>query len=252
MDRGTYVAASGGLFQIRRLDTVANNLANVSTTGYKKQLLTSQTKSFEETLAATAASSDPFAKGDQEQVTAVSHIDGRTDFSPGSVMETGNPLHVALRGMNQFFKINTTNGPRYTRAGEFTLAADGRIVTPDGSELAGDSGPIIVTGADAAISASGQVTSGGLPVGFVQIFEVSDLQALNPEGTNRFTLKPGAQANPVQPDLITQSLEGANVSVVSGMVELIAAHRGFEAYTKMAQSIDQLNSDAITQLSRVR
>jgi flagellar basal body rod protein FlgG len=51
---------------------------------------------------------------------------------------------------------------------------------------------------------------------------------------------------------MTESLEGSNISVVSGMVELIAAHRGFEAYTKMAQSIDQMNSEAITQLSKMR
>lgn len=252
MDRGTYVAASSGLFQIRRLDTVANNLANVSTTGFKKQILTGQTQSFENTLAATSAPEDPFAKDDQSRVTAVSQIETKTDFSPGSIVRTGNPLHVALRNMNQFFRVNTPNGPRYTRAGEFTLAADGRITTPDGSELTGDGGPIAVTGADAAISASGQITSGGVPVGFVQVFQVNDLQTLSPEGSSRFRLNPGAQVSQAQPDLLTQSLEGANVSVVSGMVELISAHRGFEAYTKMAQSIDQLNADAINQLSKVR
>jgi len=252
MDRGTYIAASGGLYQIRRLDTVANNLANVSTSGFKKQILSGETQSFAETFAATVTESDPFAAGDQERTTPVSHLDSQTDFSPGSISRTGNPLNVALRGNNQFFSINTPNGVRYTRAGDFTLAADGRIVTPDGYELVGDGGPIVTTGADTSISPSGQVTSGGVIVGAIQVVAVNDLKELTPEGSARFALSAKGSTTPVEPDLMTESLEGSNISVVSGMVELIAAHRGFEAYTKMAQSIDQMNSEAITQLSKMR
>lgn len=252
MDRGTYIAASGGLYQIRRLDTVANNLANASTTGFKKQILSGETQSFADTFAATVGDADPFASADQQRTAPVAHIDSKTDFSAGSVSRTGNPLNVALRAPNHFFSINTPNGVRYTRSGEFTLAADGRVVTPDGFELVGDGGPIIATGSDTSISPSGQVTSGGVLVGAVQVVAVNDLNQLTSEGAARFSLSPNGSSTPVEPDLLTQSLEGSNISVVSGMVELIAAHRGFEAYTKMAQSIDQMNSEAISQLSKVR
>lgn len=250
MDSGTYAAASGGLYQIRRLDAVANNLANVSTAGFKKEVLSGQAQTFDETLAAAASPGDPFAAQDHERVTPVTHVASVTDFSPGSLMRTGNPLNVALRGINQFFSINTPNGIRYTRAGDFTLSADGRLVTSEGFEVVGDSGPIVTTGADAEISASGQVTSGRIPVGAIRVVAVNDLNQLVPEGAARFNLSGTGSATPVEPDLMTQTVEGANVSVVSGMVELIAAHRAFEAYTKITQSIDQMNEGAINQVSR--
>ena len=170
MDRGVYAAASGGLLQARRLQLVANNLANVSTVGFKAERLVSRQQEFADTLASSIAQNAPHAKGDQQRTPGVVDIDSVTDFSPGPVTTTGNPLNVALNNKNQFFVVNTPDGERYTRAGNFTLNAQGTLVTPDGQPVLGEGGPITIQGgSNATISGNGTVSLNGASVGRLRV-----------------------------------------------------------------------------------
>jgi flagellar basal-body rod protein FlgF len=253
MDRGLYAAASSGLTNMRKLEVTNNNLANVNTPGFKKQIIVSDQQKFEDTFAAAFEKVDPYARGDHQRTPGATNIRAVTDFSPGSVKATGNPMDVALKKPDHFFAIQTPDGTQYSRAGDFTIGVDGSLSTHDGMQVLGGGGPISIDGPQIKIQGNGDVTSGTTLLGTIQVVQVSDLQTLQQTGGNRFKLAPGAAA-PVQVDAELESgaLEMANVSAITSMVDMITANRGFEMYTKTAQTIDQLNQSAITQIGRSR
>lgn len=253
MDRGTYAAASAGLLESRKLELVNNNLANVNTPGFKRQYLVSETQGFEDTLAARVAKDDPYARGDHERSPGVLQIKTVTDFSIGSIKTTGNPLHVALQNPNQFFVLDTPEGEQYTRAGNFTLNADGQLVSAEGFPVIGNGGPIVTTNPGVSISENGSVTTndGNLQQsGRLQVVEFENTNQLDRIGGSRFILQRGA-AQPSEvtnAKLITSSLEMSNVSAIESVIDLINATKGFELYTKAAKSIDELNQSSIQQI----
>lgn len=251
MDRGTYVSASGGLVQLRKLDVVNNNLANVNTVGFKKEMLVGETQTFDETLAKLVEGQDPFARPDHQRMPGVVHVRSVTDFSPGPVRQTGNALDVALRNPNDFFVVNTANGQRYTRAGNFTINENNELSTVDGVPVVGDGGAISINSGVVNIAANGAVLVNGAQVGRLQVARIAEPSSLVREAGTRFALAPGQPApTTVEADVIPSSLEMSNVSVVSSMVDLITTSRSFDLYTKAAQSIDQLNQTAIGQVGR--
>lgn len=245
MDRGMYTSASGGLLGLRRLQILSNNLANVSTVGFKAQRLVAREQSFEETLASTLPNVPASAKGDFQRVPAAIHLNTVTDFSPGPIQTTGNPLDVALRKPNQFFVVNTPEGEVYTRAGNFTLNAEGNLVTQDGFAVLGDGGALTVEGGKASIVADGSLVVGGEAVGRLRVVEIEDLTKLTHLEGVRFKLEGGGQPQTVEADVVPNSVEMPNVSVVEAMVDMISANKGFEAYTKTLRTIDELNDVAI-------
>ncbi|MBX7144141.1 MAG: flagellar hook-basal body complex protein [Oligoflexia bacterium] len=251
MDRGTYVAASGGLVQLRKLDVVNNNLANVNTVGFKKEVLVGESQTFDETLAKLVENKDPFARPDHERTPGVVHVRSVTDFTPGPIRQTGNPLDVALRNPNDFFVVNTANGPRYTRAGNFSVNENNELCTVDGLPVAGDGGAITVNTGSINIASNGAVLVNGAQVGRLQVARIAEPTSLVREAGTRFALPAGQPApTTVEAEVLPSSLEMSNVSVVSSMVDLITTSRGFDLYTKAAQSIDQLNQTAIGQVGR--
>lgn len=251
MERGTYIAASGGLVQLQKLDVVNNNLANVNTPGFKKEMLVGSTQTFDQTLAHLVAQKDPYAKGDHDRSPAVVDVKSVTDFSQGPIKNTGNVLDVALRKANDFFVINTPQGPRYTRAGNFTLNQNGEISTQDGYQVAGDGGAVIANGSPLSIAPNGQVRVNGAVAGKLQVVHFDDTTGLVREGGSRFSLAQGqAQPTAVEPDIEPGALEMSNVSAITSMIDLITASRGFEMYTKTAQAIDTMDQTAISQVGR--
>jgi flagellar basal-body rod protein FlgF len=247
MDRGTYAAASGGMAQLRLMDIVANNLANVNTPGYKQDVLVTSEQRFADTLA-SAIQTDPFALGDHLRTPGALNAESRIDFSLGAMEQTGNPLDVALRNQNDFFVLLTANGTEVTRAGNFRLDSQGQLVTRDGVPVAGDGGAITVQGPGATITPSGGVLAGGVIVGNLQVVRVADTTRLEKIGNNRFRIPNGGAGQPVIPDVASGVLERANISMTSAMVQMIQAHRGFEAYTKVASTIDEMNRDATSRI----
>ncbi len=251
MERGSYVAASGGLLQFKKLDIVNNNLANVNTPGFKRQVLTSSTRSFDQTLASELVEDDPFAKGDFERTPEAVSTKTYTDFSPGPIRETGNPLDVALSNPNDFFVVAAPDGLQYTRAGSFSINGEGSIVTQDGFEVQGDGGALSANGGTVSISGSGAVMVDGQEIGRLQVVRFSDPTILERVGSSRFKIPQGAAAGESVPaELLTESLEMSNVSAISSMIELISTNRAFEMYEKTARTIDEVNTTAIQQVGR--
>jgi flagellar basal-body rod protein FlgF len=157
MDRGLYIAASGMLAEQIRQDQIANDLANASTPGYKADR-TSQ-RSFNDLLLANSATGQTV--GPQSTAVQVDRI--VTDFTGRPLRETGEALDFGISG-DGFFAVQTEQGVRYTRNGQFTLDTQGRLVTASGAPVLGPNNQPITANADgtAAGAASGTVQSGML------------------------------------------------------------------------------------------
>src|SRR5688572_6078033 len=140
MDRGLYIAASGMLAEQIRQDQIANDLANASTPGYKADRTAQRT--FGELLLANRATGQTI--GSQSTAVEVDTIE--TDFSPQPAKETGEPLDFAIVGEG-FFAVQTGQGVRYTRNGQFTASAEGLLVTAQGDPVLGAGGGTIRVGA---------------------------------------------------------------------------------------------------------
>ena len=249
MDIGTYAAASSGVLQMRKLEVQNNNLANINTVGFKGQYVIAEPQAFDTTLASTISEQDPFARADQQRVKNVTEVRTQVDFSRGPIQYTGKPLDVAARDAKDFFVVNTPQGPRYTKAGNFTLSAEGQLVTMDGFQVQGDGGAIVAQGGPVSIGNDGSVRVLGQVVGRIQLARIEDTTKLVSEEGARFRLQGGTPAASMG-SMETMSLEMSNVSAVSGMVDLITTNRAFDAYTRTAQALDSMNQTAITRVGR--
>lgn len=256
MDIGTYVSTSSGVLQMRKLEVQNHNLANINTVGFKGQFVVAESQQFDKTLASQIDEKDPFAKPDQTRLPNVVGVKTQIDFSQGPVQYTGNPLDAALRGPKDFFVINTPQGERYTRAGNFALSAAGELVTVDGYQVMGDGGAILAQAPGVSLFPDGSVRAGpnvgAQPniVGRLRVVRFEDTSGLEATEGARFKLKGNNRPVQVDPRIEPQSLEMSNVSAINGMVDLIATNRAFEAYTKAAQTLDTMNQASITQLGR--
>lgn len=248
MDKGIYAAASGGLFTKLKLDVVANNLANVNTVGFKAARLIGREQTFEETLASSLpAGRLPGDPQNQFKTTpGVVSVATATDFTPGPLQQTGNPFDVALRDGDEFFVVQTPEGDAYTRAGNFTLDANSNLVTQDGHPVLGDGGQITLPQGNARITSSGAILVNDEPIGRLRVVKIDRLDQLTRQEGVRFKLEGEARPKAIDnPTVVPGSLEMPNVAIVEAMVDMISSHRGFEAYQKMARTIDELNDRAI-------
>ena len=156
MLRGIYIAASGLLAESARQDVIANNLANATTTGFKRSESTASP--FGEMLLHNMGERGAPAIGTMAMGAQVDGID-RID-SQGALRFTGNRLDMALIGTGNF-TIDTPNGRRYTRAGSFGLDASGHLVTKEGNDVLGVAGPITLDRGEVKIAADGTISQGG-------------------------------------------------------------------------------------------
>ncbi len=226
MDVGIYQAIRGSLIQGRRFDIITNNLANVGTTGFKKDVLT-----FDQAL--------------QEYV--------RTDLRQGNVRLTGNSLDIALEG-DGFFKIKTPHGIRYTRNGNFCLNANGLLVTQNGDPVLGENGPIVIEGDDIAIDTHGRITADETVVDTLSVAKFARPERLQKEGLS-YCIYNGDEKEIVRPEnvLVRQGyLEESNVMVVEEMSRMIETLRTYESYQKVIQIFDETSHKAINEVGRVQ
>lgn len=245
MDRGIYSAATGGVLGEKTLQVVAHNLANVSTVGFKAERLVSKQQEFQDTLAGVLSSTPQRAKGDHDRVPGVVNLATKTDFTAGPISHTGNPLNAALAEENQFFVVSTPQGEMYTRAGNFTTDVNGNLITMDGMEVQGEGGPITVSEGSARITSNGTVMVNDRVIGKLRVAQIDDLTQLKRQEGVRFSLEGGAANQAQNVQVVPESVEMPNVSVIQAMVDMVAAQRSFEAYTKSVRTIDELNERAL-------
>ena len=246
MDRGIYVASSAGLVSNRRLDIVAQNLANANTVGYKAERLITRQQEFQDTLASAMPKQQSRAAADQNQIPGVVNTATITDFTQGPVNFTGNPLNAALTNEKQFFAVQTDGGEEYTKAGNFTLNSAGGLVTADGKAVLGEGGPITINaGSTASISNNGTILVDGQSIGKIKVVQFDDLKQLTRTEGTRFKANGAQAASADNSSLIPASVEMANTGVVESMVEMISANKSFESYAKLVQTISELNDQAL-------
>lgn len=237
MSDGIWAALSGAVAQERSLSVVANNVANVSTTGFRADRV-----AFREALS-QAGTEGPAP--DALRFVNVSEVE--FDDRAGNLKQTGNPLDLALEG-DGYFVVQTPEGQRYTRAGSFVTDAEGTLRTPDGFPVMGRPGddgtpqPIVLPSerADISIGPDGVIHAGDIEVDQVWVVRF-DGGALEKEGLTRFRTEAQAvdayESNAVRQGMIEQ----ANVNAVAGMHELITVSRSFEAFQKVIDTFQQLD-----------
>lgn len=243
MLKGIAAAASAMLPRIRAQEVIANNLANVSTAGFKRdRVFEADLSGAEAALAQT---------GPTWQSTQTSGIS--TDFSSGSLERTENPLHVAIDG-DGFFVVSTPEGERYTRNGILQIAPDGTLTTVDGDPLQGWAGNIQVTDGTLMIAEDGSVSVDGLNVGQLRLVRFRDPSALVRTASSLF-----AAVDPMVPpeddheSLVLQGyLEQSNVNTIEELVDMIATMRIYETDQKSIQIQDDTLGRAVSELGRVR
>jgi flagellar basal-body rod protein FlgG len=251
-----YMAAAAALAYEKRLEVIANNLANVNTAGFKRDDVAFQAYlSSAEKVAATVY--PPYPAGQAGESFWVTY-QSRTDFSPGPLQQTGNRLDLALNGKG-FFTVESPDGPVYTRRGNFTLSAEGVLVTQEGWPVQGTAGEIRLdesgagpAGLDVSVGEDGTVRLSGRDVGRIRVDDFSDTGSLVKIGHGYFKADDAAAAAAAPQDLrVAQGfLEMSNVEAVRAMTEMIEILRGYESYQRVIRSIDEANAKSISEVGR--
>lgn len=243
MDPLTITAASGLRSRMESLEMLANNLANASTAGYKKDA-ESYSLYLSEPALASGADADP--------ATASLPVIARnwTDFSQGLLQPTGNPLDLALSGEG-FFTVQGPNGPLYTRAGQFRVSQDGTVTSPEGYPVLLNDGTTLAVGAARGlrVTAAGEVSANGQVVGQLAIVRFA-ADALAKAAGTYYSAAAAPQAA-AGASVLQGNLEGSNVSSPQSAVRLIDIMRQFEMLTKAVQINIDMNNKAIGEVARV-
>lgn len=235
MQNTSYIALSSQTALWRRMEMVANNMANLNTPGYR-----SQEPVFTSYLQRSPGDDSAF----RERLNFVTDFGRVHDFTPGAVKPTGNPMDMALEGEG-FFVVGTPDGPKYTRAGHFMLDKDGQLVTKDGMPLLNENDePFFIAPNESQFSVAqdGTVSTENGPIGKVKVVDFENPQRLNKVSGSLFAAAEDMEARPVEQARIAQGMvEGSNVNGIVEMTRMIDVQR---SYMNANNLIDQ-ESDRI-------
>ncbi len=244
MENVQIIALSRQIALRRQMDIVANNIANINTTGFKAEALL-----FEEYKMPVARSNDFY--GSDRILSYTQDWASVHNFSAGAIVQTGNALDIALQGEG-FISVQTPAGERYTRNGELKIDDSGLLVTNSGYPVLSEGGEIRFSPNDSDITIDGEgniITNNGLK-GRLKIVYFENPQSLILEGSNLFSGE-----NPQQ-DLSTKIVQGAlersNVSGVLEMAEMIRVNRAYQTLSQMQKSQAELRQKAIQKLGSLQ
>lgn len=248
MIKGIYTAASAMVANQKKLNITSNNLANVNNTGFKKdQGLQSSFKEIILSRIEGNGQTVPLGKTG----SGVALNESYTDYTQGSIRETGNDLDLAIEGSG-FYMVQTPDGIRYTRDGNFALNDKGQVITSQGHLLLGERGPIqTIDGRSIDIDTSGQVYLGNIKGDRIQVVEFENPQVLEKIGDDLY-LGDENLAQPANDYKVKQGyLENSNVNIVQEMVQMIQISRQYEASQKVITTIDNTLDKAVNQVARL-
>lgn len=249
MLRGIYSSATAMLTQKNKLDVIANNIANSTTTGYKSDMLISQ--SFEDMLISRV--NDSKITSQVKEVGPFNtgiHVDSVvTDFKCGSMVSTGKTTDVGIT-TDGFFTVETPQGIRYTRDGAFTLTNEGVLVNQDGFPVMGESGEITLTSDEFSIKQNGEITQDGETIDKLLITDFDDYTLLRKESGNLYQNTGANEMEPEKLDIRQGFLESSNVSIVDNLVDMMTVYRNYETNQKMIQTMDSTLGKAV-ELGRI-
>ncbi len=249
-----YTAAMGMIPQQTRMEVVANNLANASAVGFKRESV------FERNLTdARANLYNVPGDAEQEDTATGSYV----DFSQGAFFQTDNPLDIAIENKNGFFALRDEQGNmHYTKSGRFQVTKDGSIVSPNGMYLLGENGPLNYLGEylldptnvnderaiDIRIVENGEVFANENRIGAIQLVQVNNPDSLRKVDETRFSLTRESEVEFVrQADTVLRQgwLEDSNVDVINEMVTMIELQRMFELGSKVIKTNDGTLDDSL-------
>jgi flagellar basal-body rod protein FlgF len=257
MNFGLYAAYLGMRGRQQQLDLLANNIANASTGGFKADRLLYRSVVAMQSEASGAngvgvSSSNPGSTATTtetaeatDQLTRIRRgIDvgvlttQTTDFSAGSIRETGRSLDIALNG-DAFFAVQTPRGERYTRQGSLTLDESGQLVTQKGDLIIGDGGPITVPAGNVSIGEDGSISVNGQMAGRLKLVRFGNPRtALAKEGDSLFRANGSERPQETTDTRVLQgALEGSNVNSLTEMVAMMQNSREFESLQKSVSTL---------------
>ena len=232
MDSGYYAASTALISRTQALDTIANNLANASTVGYR-----AVHNVFSSVLATAGGTSDTPLN---QAMNNYGILSGTTlDETQGALQKTGNELDLAIRG-KAYFVVQTANGPMYTRNGSFQVSGSGQLVTAAGDTVMSDHGTISLPPGPISISSDGTISSKGAVVGKVKLVQFPAGTKLTSAGETYYSAPPNTETTAEDSTVQQGMVESSNVNPVSSMVELITAQRSAEM---MQRALSMFNSE---------
>ncbi len=261
MPSGLYIAASGMDATLTRQNVIANNLANVSTVGFKQNRAVDI--AFPTYLIARLHDQRVKAlSGTAEYWPNIGFMGGGVvpqdtpiDYSQGAHMETNNPLDFTLSGQGYFFSVLSPEGKTFlTRDGSFNLDGNGRLVTQDGLPVLGHNGEIYIDGSQVTADAEGNLTVDGKALDQLLVVKVSDQNQLYKVGHNLFQATPKNKIDMAPDDIQVQQgfLEQSNVNEISEMVNMIEVSRSYELNSRVVSLYDHLLGTASTEIGSLR
>ncbi len=233
MSSGVYSALSGAVTRMNMLDTITDNMANIKTAGYKKGASAFEA-AFEEARSAVQGHNFATLKS------------GFSDFSKGTIVASGSPLHLAIVGEG-FFKVRDEAGNFfYTRQGSFSQDPQGNLVTAGNMQVVSpDGAPIAVSGTDVSISEDGTIEMAGGGEAKVPLFTFDDPARLERRGGSVFALNGAVEAPVENPRVMQGHLEESNVNMMREMGLMVETMRAFESSQKAIQAFSKLSEKAI-------
>ncbi len=241
-----YTNLSGQIAAFKNLEIISNNLANMNTTGYKaERALFEKTLQNQDAVLTTSLRKDIRLPNNQftENFTAIKGT--FTDLTPGNLENTGNPLDAGVNGKG-FFVVQTPQGERYTKAGSFSIDAQGRLVTQSGHPVQGSGGDISIGAGLVTIAGDGTVNVDGKSAGKLRIVELDPSQTTREAG--QLFAASGGVTDVEAPIVVGGALESSNVNAVRELADMILTSRLFESFksAQEAQSrLSQLRNEKI-------
>ena len=246
MDNTNYIALSRQMALWKQMDVVSNNMANMNTSGYKGD---------EAVFTSYLAKTENAAKGIVGNPLYFTQDYGTYKyFAEGMIAHTGNALDVAIKG-NAFFAVETPEGEKYTRKGQFSLNADGAIVTKDGYPLLSETGTpffIAPNENEITITASGEVLTENGSLGRMRLASFADNQKLLKIADTMFENTEGnsMEYNNGSYQVVQKSIEKSNVEPIAEMTKLINLQRSYEYVQQMIDTEHERLSNTITAFSQ--
>ncbi|AMN52766.1 flagellar basal-body rod protein FlgF [Roseibium algicola] len=245
MENAQLVALSRQSILRNHLDVIANNMANINTSGFKSQNL-----HFSEYVM-------PVADGSafEPQDRAISYVDmftTRTDFTHGPIKMTGNEFDLSLNS-DGFFAVQMPDGTEaYTRSGAFRLDSTGQLISADGSPVMTDQGPISFNDQDGRveIAQDGTISTRLGIRGRIKVVDFEDVRTMEKIGNTMFKADNPIPAQEVR--MVQGAVEGSNVYGITEVTRLIEVTRAYDSTSKIVKDLDELRRQAISTLGKIQ
>ena len=227
-----------------QMNVIANNLANINTSGFKRDKI--HMEEFQMPVAQMTQ-----MNGQDKKLSYVHDRATVKNMSPGPMKPSGNELDVAISGKG-WFVVNTPQGERFTRNGEFKINNEGNLVSNEGFPILGEAGVINFgpNEKDIAFARDGTISSSDGIKGKLRVVDFADEQKLKKEGFNLFS-SPEPAIPFEAPNLMQGMVEQSNVQPVLELTKMIETVRAYTSQARIMQKSEELKTDAITKLAQM-